>query len=147
MEVASGLARERRLLQQAVGLGGVIPFSAGLYGVLFGPAMTGDVTSVSADSHFRYLSGLLLGVGLCFWSTIPRIEERTHLFRTLTAIVVIGGLARLLGLLMTGTPSLLMLGGLAMELLVTPALCLWQTRVANRYAEEAGVADLMADGP
>jgi hypothetical protein len=141
----SGFARERRLLQQAVGLGGIVPFAAGLYGVLFGPALTGDVTSISADSHFRYLSGLLLGIGLCFWGTIPRIEERTHLFRTLAGIVFVGGLARLLGLLITGVPSLTMLGGLAMELVVTPALCLWQTRVANRHAEETGVADPAAD--
>jgi hypothetical protein len=27
-----------------------------------------------------------------------------------------------------------------MELFVTPLMCLWQTRVANRYAEEFGVA-------
>jgi hypothetical protein len=137
-----GIARERRLLQQAVGLGAVIPFAAGLYGVLFGPALTGDVMSVSANSHFRYLSGLLCAIGLCFWSTIPRIEEQTGRFRLLTLIVFIGGLSRLLGLMLTGVPSLTMLGGLAMELVVTPLLCLWQTRVANRYADETGVADL-----
>jgi hypothetical protein len=131
------IAKERRLLQQAVGLGGVVPFAAGLTGVLFGTALTGDVTSVSADSHFRYLSGLLLGIGLCFWSTIPAIEERTHLFRVLTVVVFIGGIGRLIGLGVTGIPSLAMLGGLAMELVVTPALCLWQTRVANRCAEAA----------
>jgi hypothetical protein len=33
-----------------------------------------------------------------------------------------------------------MIGGLIMELIVTPVLCLWQTRVANRYADEEGVA-------
>ena len=44
--------------------------------------------------------------------------------------------------MLTGVPSLTMLGGLAMELVVTPLLCLWQTRVANRYADETGVADL-----
>ena len=137
--------RERRLLQQAVGLGAVIPFAAGLYGVLFGPALTGNVMGVSGESHYRYLSGLLLAVGLCFWSTIPRIEEHTGRFRLLTLIVFIGGLGRLLGLGLTGVPSLVMLGGLAMELVVTPLLCLWQTRVANRYAEDAGVADLNRD--
>lgn len=129
------MERERRLLQQAVGLGGIVPFAAGLYGVLFGTALTGDVTSVSADSHFRYLSGLLLGIGICFWSTIPNIEERTGRFRLLTLLVIIGGLARLAGFLFTGLPSVFMIGGLVMELVVTPLLCLWQTRVANRYAD------------
>jgi hypothetical protein len=134
--------RSRRLLQQAVAVAALVPVGAGLFGVLFGTAMTGDLTSVSADSHFRYLSGLLLGVGLCFWSCIPNIEEKTTFFRFLTLIVVIGGLSRLLGLWLTGVPSLAMLGGMFMELIVTPVLCLWQTRVANRYAELEGVADI-----
>jgi hypothetical protein len=50
-------------------------------------------------------------------------------------IVVLGGLARVVGLLITGLPSLTMLAALAMELVVTPLLCLWQIRVANLYAE------------
>jgi hypothetical protein len=136
------IARERKVLQQAVGVFSLIPISAGLFGVLFGPeGLLGDRVSVSADSHFRYLSGLLLGLGLCFWSTIPGIEEKTGRFRLLTLLVVIGGLGRLLGLALTGIPSLFMLGGLVMELAVTPLLCLWQTRIANAYAEVEGVAD------
>lgn len=137
--------REKRFLQQAVGVAGLVPVATGVFGVLFGHSITGDQTSVSADSHFRYLSGLLLGIGLCFWSCIPNIEEKTTFFRSLTIVVVIGGLSRLLGLFITGVPSLAMLGGLFMEIVVTPALCLWQTRVANRYAEQEGVAPIPAD--
>ncbi len=140
------IARERKLLQQAVGFLSLIPVSAGLFGVLFGPeGLLGDRVSVSADSHFRYLSGLLLGLGLCFWSTVPDIETKTGRFRLLSLLVVIGGLARLLGLAVTGVPSFFMLGGLAIELVVTPVLCLWQTRIANAYAEELGVADPTTD--
>ena len=130
-------SRERRSLQWAVGIGGIVPVAAGLFGVLFGFALTGDRDiSVSADSHFRYLSGLLLGLGLCFWATIPRIEERATWFRLLALIVVIGGLGRLLGLALTGIPSLAMVGGLAMELVVTPLLTLWQARIAHRAEDE-----------
>jgi hypothetical protein len=136
------IARERKLLQQVVGLGAIIPIAAGLYGVLFGQSLTGDAVSVSAESHFRFLSGLLLAIGLCFWSTVPEIEAKTGRFRLLTAIIFIGGLARLLGLALTGVPSIFMLGGLLMELVVTPILCLWQTRIANRYAEDYGVAEV-----
>jgi hypothetical protein len=133
-------ARERKLLQQAIAIVATIPVATGLYGVLFGQALTGDAVSISAESHFRYLSGLLLGIGLCFWSTLPSIEIHTGRIRLLTLLVVIGGLSRLIGLALTGLPSLFMLGGLFVELIVAPALCLWQTRVANRYAEEYGVA-------
>lgn len=134
------MEKQRRLLQQAVAILGIIPVAAGLFGVLFGQALTGDAVSISAESHFRFLSALLLGIGLCFWSTVPSIELRTNRFRLLTLLVVIGGLGRLVGLMLTGLPSLFMLGGLFLELIVTPALCLWQTHVANRYAEEFGVA-------
>jgi predicted MFS family arabinose efflux permease len=138
---AGAVDRERRLLQQVIAVAALVPVLSGLSGVVFGFALTGDRTmSVSADSHFRYLSGLLLGIGLCFWSTIPSIEEKTTFFRFLTLVVVLGGIARLLGLWLTGVPSLTMLAALFMELVVTPVLCLWQTRVANRYAEETGVA-------
>jgi hypothetical protein len=132
--------RERKLLQQSVAIAAVVPVATGLYGVLFGQALTGDAVSISAESHFRFLSGLLLGIGLCFWSTLPAIEAKTNRFRLLTLLIVIGGLGRLVGLGLTGLPSLFMIGGLIMELIVTPVLCLWQTRVANRYADEEGVA-------
>ncbi len=135
------MERERKLLQQAVAIAATIPVAAGLYGVLFGQALTGDAVSISAESHFRYLSGLLLGIGLCFWSTLPSIENQTGRFRLLTLLVVIGGLGRLIGLALTGLPSLFMMGGLIVELIIAPALCLWQTRIANRYAEEYGVAE------
>ena len=139
------MERERRYLQRTVAVLALVPVSAGLFGILFGPALTGDQVSVSADSHFRYLSGLLLGIGLLFWSTTPAIEEKTGRFRLLTLLVFIGGLARLLGLVLTGVPSLYMLASLALELVVTPILALWQTRIANGYADTAGIADLTRD--
>lgn len=123
---------ERRALQRVVAVAGLVPVLGGLWGVLFGQAGLGGGFDVSTDSHFRYLSGLLLGIGLLFWSTIPGIETKGSLFRFLTMVVVLGGLARLLGLWLTGVPSLTMLAALGMELVVTPLLCLWQIRVANR---------------
>lgn len=122
-------------MQRVVAVGGLVPVGAGLFGVLFGAALTGESgVSVSGDSHYRYLSGLLLGLGLLFWSTIPAIETKAGRFQVLTLIVVVGGLGRLAGLGLTGVPSLSMLGALVMELAVTPVLCLWQLRVSRQYA-------------
>ena len=123
---------ERRYLQYAVAVAGLVPISAGLYGVLFGAGLTREAAlTVSGDSHYRYLSGLLLGIGLLFWSGIPAIEEKSGRFQLLTLVVVIGGLGRLVGLGLTGVPSLVMLFALAMELVVTPLVCLWQARIAR----------------
>ncbi|HVC51336.1 MAG TPA: DUF4345 domain-containing protein [Stellaceae bacterium] len=124
---------ERRALQIAVAIASLVPIFAGGAGVLLGPAMTAmDHAPTAVDSHFRYLSGLLLGIGLAFVTTIPRIDTHTVRFRGLGAIVVIGGLGRLLSLVLHGYPGAGMLFGLVMELAVTPALVLWQGRVARR---------------
>lgn len=122
---------ERLVLQRVVAVAGLVPVSAGLYGVLFGiNGLAGGVADISLDSQYRYLSGLLAGIGILFWTCVPGIEGKTRLFRFLTLVVALGGVARLLGLYLTGLPSLTMLAALAMELGVTPLLCLWQARIA-----------------
>ena len=124
----------KKLLQIAVAIGGLVPVGAGLTGILFGASMTGgDFGPIPLDSHFRYLSGLLLGIGLCFWGTIPDIQRKGMLFRTLTLIVVIGGCGRVVSLWVRGAPDSAMLFGLGMELVITPLLALWQYRISKTY--------------
>jgi hypothetical protein len=128
----------------------IVPVLAGLYGVLFGIDGIGTdrIVNISADSHFRYLSGLLTGLGILFLTCVPGIEHKTGLFRFLTLVVVLGGLSRLLGLYLTGLPSLVMLGALVVELGVTPLLCLWQARVAHLAASEGpAIVDLTRETP
>lgn len=125
---------ERRLLQIAVAVFGCVPVFAGLAGALGGGGFTGIEGSVSGESHVRYLSGLLLGIGLAFWAAIPRIEVHGRRVRLLAAIVVVGGLARLIGLALDGVPEASMLFALVMELVVTPAVALWQARIAHTFA-------------
>jgi hypothetical protein len=124
---------EARLLRLAVAVGCMVPIIAGGAGVLLGPAMVGiNAATVAADSHYRYLSGLLLGIGLMFLTTVPRIETSTARFRLLAITVIVGGLGRLFGVLLERNPDASTLFALGMELGVTPALLLWQTRVAAR---------------
>jgi hypothetical protein len=122
---------EKRALQVAVALGCLVPIGGGARGIWLGPQMAGAAGPADLDSHFRYLSGLLLGIGLAYLTAIPRIEQYSLRFRILTAIVVVGGLGRLASLVAMGTPSLIMTAALAMELIVTPALALWQHRIAR----------------
>ncbi len=120
-----------RLFRLAVAIGGLVPVLAGLAGTLAGPGMLGAGAGIEEDSHFRYLSGLLLGIGLGFWSTLADPLRHAARFRLLTAIVVVGGLGRLIGLLLQGPPGAPMLAALGMELVVTPLLCLWQARLGR----------------
>ena len=117
---------ERRLLQGAVVLAACVPVLGGLAGVITGEPARG----AAFDSHYRYLSGLLLGIGLTFWSLVPRIEHNGVLVRALTLIIVTGGVMRLYAWWMRGDPGVMGLA-LVMELGVTPALCLWQARIAR----------------
>lgn len=127
-------ALERRLLQIAAAVACLVPLGAGSAGVVRGAAFVfrGAVTP-DLDSHFRYLSGIFLGVGVAFASCVPAIEQRGARFRLLGAFVVAGGLARLLSLATLGAPSAGHRFGLAMELGVVPLLLLWQARVASAY--------------
>jgi hypothetical protein len=126
----SGL--ERRALQIGVAIGSIVPIGAGATGILLGPTMLppGTAAAGDLDSHFRYLSGLLLAIGFGFASTIPHIEARGGRFRLLAGLVIAGGCGRLVSLLTIGPPSPVMIAALVMELLVTPGLAIWQYRIA-----------------
>jgi len=130
----SAAATERRLLQIVIAIACLVPLSAGGLGVLRGAAWVKGIGTPppDLDSHFRYLSGIFLGVGLAFASCVPRIERTGARFRLLAAFVVLGGLARALSALEVGLPSTGNRLGLVMELGVVPLLILWQARVARR---------------
>jgi len=122
----------KRALQCAVAVCSLVPISAGAAGVWLGPALVAGAGAGDLDSHFRYLSGLLLAIGLGYASGVPSIERRRGRFLLLGGIVVTGGIGRLWSLLSIGTPSAVMIFALIMELAVTPLLTLWQFRISSR---------------
>ncbi|MGA0605822.1 DUF4345 family protein [Phenylobacterium sp. VNQ135] len=122
---------ERRLLQLAVAVAGIVPVYGGGMGAL---------GLLSDSGHFRYLSGLLLGIGLTFWWTIPTLERRGVVYRTLAPIVVLGGLARLAATIQAGELTASAAVPLGMELAVTPLLALWRERVERRMAASTASA-------
>lgn len=124
----------KRCLQAVVAVLGTVPVAAGTAGVILGPAAFSDAGAwpIDLDSHVRYLSGIFLALGLTFYATVPSIERKTALFRLAAALVVAGGLARLLGLIVNGVPSAPHVAGLTLELVVVPALAVWQGRVARQ---------------
>jgi hypothetical protein len=124
---------EKRALQIVLALIACVPVLAGGAGVLLGPALNGaHDASATLASHFRYLSGLLVGIGLCYWSCVPRIEGKGDRLTLLTLIVFIGGLGRAYSLLASGAPSLWHQGALLIELVIAPSVWLWHRRVAGQ---------------
>jgi hypothetical protein len=120
---------EKRLLQIAVAVAGSAPVLAGALGALRPEMLLAGPPH--ALTHGAYLSGLLLGLGLGFWSLIPNIERQSRAFALLTGLVVLGGLARALTAARLDAWGLSVALPLVMELGVTPALWAWQRRVAR----------------
>lgn len=116
----------RNALRLCVCLVGAVPVVGGAWGAI---ESLGGVSAWSVD-HYRYLSGLLLAVGLGFWSTVPNIERRTQRFRQLTGLVAIGGLCRLLGVALGDPVTVPVVVTLVLELAVTPLLCAWQGQIS-----------------
>ena len=92
-----------------------------------------NLVGLGTDPHAAYLSGLLLGIGLAFWSLTPTIERQRRSFALLSTIVVLGGLARLFLAVRLGDWRPAVTLPLAMELGVVPLLWLWQRRVARSF--------------
>jgi hypothetical protein len=126
----------RRALQAAIAVLACIPVTVGLMGVIQGPGevMPGNGWPVNLDSHYRFLSGIFLAIGLAFWWCAAAIERRTAAFRLLCLLIFTGGLGRGLSLVLAGPPSTPHLVGLGFELVLVPVLAWWQGRVADASA-------------
>ena len=125
---------EKRLLQAALAIGGAFSLFVATLSVTQGvAAITRDgAANLGLDSHFRYLSGIFLGALIAMYSCIPDVERKGERLRLIGALIVCGGLARLIGVFAMGLPGWGHRYGLVMELVVTPLILLWQARVARR---------------
>jgi predicted membrane channel-forming protein YqfA (hemolysin III family) len=122
-------------LQLASALLGAIPIMTGIIG-MFGIsdplyASAGLPPSPLLDSNLRFFSGVWLGLGVAMYWIIPTIEKQTLLFRALWVMIFIGGIGRLISMLMVGLPPAPFIGFTALEIVGAPLLVLWQSRVSR----------------
>ena len=89
------------------------------------------------DSQLRFLGGVWLGLGLAAASLIPRIEAHTTLFRALWGMIFLGGVGRLLSLVLVGAPWPPFIGFTLLEVAGAPLFVWWQSRVAISAAQTA----------
>lgn len=135
------LRGERTLLQAAVALVCLVPLTVATVSIVRGVVWLQPAPTTDLDSHFRYLSGIFLVMGIAFLTCIPAIETKTGRFRLLGAMVVGGGLARLVSLGIVGEPSSGHLLGLWIELILVPLLLAWQTRIARLCRQRERLID------
>ena len=130
----------RRGLQVALGVLSAIPFLSGLAGMLFGPKtlpVDKSELNATADSEYRFVNAFWFASAPVIWSAIPRIERHTGLVRSLTAIVFVGGLARVVSWRTTGRPHPVFIAAIALEFVGVPAVMVWQSRVARLASQTA----------
>lgn len=122
---------ECKLLQLAFALAGLVLVDFGFAGVFFGANFLDLSGNVVMDSYIRFLKGMLLAIGLVYWSAIPDIERHGERIALVTFILVLGAVPRLMAVIGHGVPTIGIIIGLAGELIVAPLLWLWQRRIAR----------------
>ena len=123
---------QRKLLQTAIALTGLAAVGFGAAGVLIGTSFTDSlVGDVTMDSYVRFLKGMLLAIGLIYWSAIPAIERHGERIALVTFILVLGAIPRLMSVIAHGVPTHGILLSLFGELVIVPLIWLWQRHVAR----------------
>ena len=128
---------ERKLLQIAFALSGLALVGFGFAGVFFGANFIDLSGNVVMDSYIRFLKGMLLAIGLVYWSAIPDIEHHGERIALVTFILVLGAVPRLMAVIGHGVPTIGILVGLAGELIFAPLLWLWHQHVAGAAQRSA----------
>ena len=81
------------------------------------------------DSNLRFFGGVWLGLGIAILWLVPRIEQHTALFRIIWGAIFLGGIGRLLSMLLAGAPPLPFIGFTVLEIVGAPLFIYWHYRV------------------
>jgi Domain of unknown function (DUF4345) len=128
---------ERKLLQIAFAFAGLALVGFGFAGIFFGANFLDLSGNVVMDSYIRFLKGMLLAIGLVYWSSIADIERHGERIALVTFILALGAVPRLMAVIGHGVPTIGIMISLAGELIVAPLLWLWQLRIGQAAQRSA----------
>jgi hypothetical protein len=128
----------KRKLQVATAILAAVPVVTGLLGMTgVGDPLYASLNlprDATLDSNLRFFAGVWMGLGFVAFWLVSRIEHETVLFRAVWLMIFMGGIGRLLSLLMTGMPFPPFVGFTLLELAGAPLFIWWQSAVARDAA-------------
>jgi Domain of unknown function (DUF4345) len=124
----------KRGLQLTLAVLSMIPIAVGIMGIALGTSrwLPANIITPEFDSHYRYIAGYYVSLGMLGLWIIPRIEKHRSLFRIICASVFIGGIGRVVSILQVGVPGSMALFFTAFELCF-PLLLFWQAKLSHHY--------------
>lgn len=122
-----------KLFRAAVALVGLLLLGFGVFDVLTGTAgLPGPAPEVSPtlQSNYRFFAALMAGVGAAFLTIAVKFEWANVLW-FVCAMVFIGGIARVISWALSGTPHVIMIVLMILELVIPPILVVWHRWIAK----------------
>jgi Domain of unknown function (DUF4345) len=126
----------KRNLQIITAILALVPTITGLIGLMgVNDPIYGDLAKADAnillDSNLRFFSGVWLGLGIALFSIIKTIDAQTQIFRIIWGCIFLGGIGRLLSMIVAGVPPVPFIGFTALEIIGAPFFVYWQSKIAK----------------
>ena len=112
---------------------GAISIAIALAHIAFGPAVIpgGDFSNATMDSEDRFYAAMFLGWGAAMIYCSANLRVHGNFFGALLSIFFLGGVARVISVLIVGLPNALFIFLGLLELILPPLLWHWhRTRLA-----------------
>jgi hypothetical protein len=126
---------DERRFQVVVGILSVVPVLTGGLNLALGVAALNLLFNQSIgsnpvlDSEVRFLGAIWLMCGVVLFRIVPKLKEKSLIFRYIASGIFLGGVGRLVSVFAAGIPPTPFFGLIALELLGMPLLMLWESRI------------------
>jgi hypothetical protein len=120
----------RVILAILIGALGLVALFSGISGMVLGPSDVAE-PSFELDSNFRFLSAFLTGAGVILLYSLSRLDRAATELRVISALVFLGGCARLLALTTGERPDAAYVFYIAAELVLPPLIVVLQSRLVR----------------
>lgn len=83
------------------------------------------------NNEYRYVNVLWLAAGAAVWWSLFRLRERATVLRAMLVVPFVGGLARLVSVLVVGWPNPVFIASMVLELVIVPLVLWWHAHVVG----------------